>query len=687
MKKTRQYAALLMALLLLAPGVRAAEKTVILGVDGLDPRLLERYMAEGRLPNFSRLAAEGDMSELQTAAVPQSPVAWSSFITGMDPGGHGIFDFVHRDPETMRPYLSMSRAVPAKRNLALGSWSIPLSAARVELLRKGRAFWELLGDKGVPTTIFRMPVNFPPVEAPHSRQISGMGTPDIQGTSGTFSYFTDKLPENAGRFTGGTAYKVEVSDGRIDAQLVGPKNPFRRQRRKRPSGHKKYDAPVLKADFSVFLDRPNGTAKFEVGDREFVLQEKEWSDWVEVKFDAIPWVASISATARFYLKGVSPDFQLYVSPLQINPRDPVMPLASPKSWSKELCPCLDFFYTQELPHDTKAFTYGVFSGKEFWDQLVYVNDEARTIFRNLFDAHRDGLLFFYFGSVDQGCHMLWHYMDEKHPNHRADAFLAGGIRTIYERMDAVLGDVLDGIDEATTLIVMSDHGFAPFYRGVNLNTWLLEKGYISLTPHFTGQRKPFFGSVDWDRTSAYALGLNGLYLNVKGRERGGTVEAGAEYEALLDDLESDLLKMRDPKTGARVVTKVTRPGRDFHGPWKDSGPDLLVGYGWGYRSSWESPLGSFSMEVFVDNREAWSGDHCIDHRLVPGVLLSNRRITLASPTLQDLTAAVLDEYGVSPLPEMTGRDCIGDDPPERKQAGSTERERKETEHGGKEDKD
>jgi predicted AlkP superfamily phosphohydrolase/phosphomutase len=352
-----------------------------------------------------------------------------------------------------------------------------------------------------------------------------------------------------------------------------------------------------------------------------------------------------------------------------------MPISTPPEWSKELCSCLASFYTQELPHDTKAFTYGVFTGREFWDQLAFVNDEARTIFRHLFEDHREGLLFFYFGSVDQGSHMLWHYMDEKHPNYRRDDFLAGGIRAVYERMDTVLGEVLEGIDGETTLIVMSDHGFAPFYRGVNLNTWLLEKGYITLTDPSLQAESEFFMNVDWSRTTAYALGLNGVYLNVRGRERNGVVAEGAEYDELLDRLEADLLAMRDPRTGKPAVTKVTLPRRDFSGPYRESGPDLLVGYALGYRSSWESPLGAFPREVYVDNMNAWSGDHCIDNSRVPGVLISNRKITLPTPALHDLTVAVLDEYGLPPLPGMIGRDCLGDGAPEGETSLREERRR------------
>ena len=451
-----------------------AHKVVVLGVDGLDPRLLQRFMNDGDLPNFSRLAAEGDFKELQTTAAAQSPVAWSTFITGMDPGGHGIFDFVHRDPQTMLPYLSMARAVPPSKILSIGSWSVPLSRAKVELLRHGRAFWEILGERGVPTAVVRMPVNFPPVGVEGSRELSGMGTPDLLGTPGTFSYYTDALPGNAAQFTGGKAFRVTVVNDIVDAKLHGPENPFRRENMTRPR--------ELTAGLRIYLDRASRTALFAVGKREFVLKEGEWSEWVEVEFEVLPPLVSLKSLARFYLKGISPDFKLYVSPLQIHPADPAMPISTPPAWSAELCACVGYFSTLGLPHDTKAFSSGVLDGREFWDQLVLIDDESRRLFRHLLRGHTDGLLFFYFGSVDQGSHMLWHYMDESHPHHSVDDFLAGGIRRLYMRMDAVLGNLLEEADEETTIIVMSDHGFAPFYRGVNLNSWLARTGLCLFSP-------------------------------------------------------------------------------------------------------------------------------------------------------------------------------------------------------------
>ena len=652
--RRRPFAAVALACVL-ACTPATARRVVVLGIDGLDPQLLQRFMVAGDLPHFAQLAASGDFKPLQTTVAPQSPVAWSTFITGMDPAGHGIYDFVHRDPRTMSPFLSMSRAVGAARSFEIGSWVLPLSSGRVELLRKGTAFWEILGAHGVPSTLFRMPVNFPPVEAAHHRALSGMGTPDIQGTPGTFSYYTTKPPVNASDFTGGVAYTVRVQGGRVRGRLYGPENPFRRD--PRSGAH-----PQATLDFDVYLDVEARAAKFTVADAEFVLREGEWSEWIRVEFEGVPWLASFSALARFHLQRVAPDFELYVSPLQIDPADPVMPISHPPDWSQSLCACLGYFYTQELPQDTKAFTHGVLSGAEYWDQLMLVHGESRRLAEHILtednDEDEEGLTFLYFGSVDQGCHMLWHYTDPAHPGFVDDGVLAGRIRDLYVEMDGVLGHAMAGLDDEATLIVMSDHGFAPFYWGVNLNTWLLENGYVALRDPAAQGRSRLFGNVDWSRTRAYALGLNGLYVNLKGREAQGIVNPGAEYEALLDELEAGLLAMTDPRQGNRAVTLVTRPDRDLQGGELANAPDLIIGYNRGYRSSWENPLGEFPPEVFVDNDRAWSGDHCIDHRIVPGVLLTNRRISIDDPALHDLTVGILDEYGLPAAPGMIGRDCL-----------------------------
>lgn len=648
-------------------GKSVGKKVLILGIDGLDPNLLTQFMQEGVLPNFSKLAKEGSFSKLATMMAPQSPVAWSTFITGLDPGGHGIYDFITRDPDLLVPQFSMAKTTPPKHVLNLGDWVLPLSSGKVEMMRKGKAFWQILGEHGVPTTVFRMPVNFPPVEAKLNKAISGMGTPDITGTPGTYSFFTTKLPANYQDIQGkgGNVYPVQIKDNRVEAKLVGPENAFRRQPKSSPRNRVRraaqtveYEHPKCTRDFTVYIDYEAKAAKIVVGNEEFILKEKEWSDWKRVDFEAVPYLVTVNSMGLFYLKQLEPEFQLYVSPLQISPENPAMPISNPPNFSKELCECIGYFYTKELPEDNKALTHGVFSGQDFWDQAMIVYEEGVKALKYLISQFDDGMLFLYFGTVDQGCHMLWRYMDHNHPYFIQDDFLSNGIRNIYQKMDDVLGYVMQGIDKDTTLIVMSDHGFAPFYRQFNLNSWLLEKGYAKLkNPALRGQSN-YFMNVDWSGTQAYGVGLNGLYVNRKGREKYGIVEQGDEYDKLIQQLKSDLLSIVDPQNGKQVVSLVVHPPQDFHGDYKDQGPDLMVGYNRGYRVSWESPLGKFPQDIFLDNNEAWSGDHCIDNRIVPGVLMTNQRITMDFPALYDLTVAVLNEFGVPPLPEMIGRNCL-----------------------------
>ncbi len=642
-----------------------AKKVVILAVDGLDPKLLEEFMAAGHLPNFKELASQGDFKPLQTTMPPLSPVAWSTFITGMDPGGHAIFDFIHRDPATMIPYLSLAKAGDPARTVSFGSWVIPLGGGSLEQLRQGPAFWQILEEHGVPTTVFRMPANFPPVTS-KGKALSGMGTPDILGTPGIFSFYTSESIDNTEDLAGGRLFEIEVINDTISATLVGPENSFRRFPKdsssqaggSTSSAELEYVNPDLEIDFTIYLDPDESVAKLVVQDEEFILKEGEWSDWIQVDFEAVPYLVGISAIGRFYLQQVRPHFRLYVSPLQIDPMQPAMPISNPEGWSHELAEELGYFYTQNLPEDTAALDEGIFDGREFWQQSQFVFDELRRGLDYSLRNFTEGLLFYYFSSIDQGSHILWRYMDEQHPNFTHDEKLALGIQTLYQQIDEALGEVLQAVDESTTVIVMSDHGFAPFNRGVNLNSWLLEKGYVKLKDP-TERGSPFFLNVDWSGTRAYAFGLNGLYVNLRGRERNGIVAPGTEYQQLLDELEADLLAMSDPESDQNPVTLVVQTQRDFRGRNLDLAPDIIVGYNWGYRSSWENPLGEFTWEIFADNDRPWSGDHGMDYRLVPGVLVSNRKITLQNPALYDLTVAVLDEYGIPKLSEMIGQDCLG----------------------------
>ncbi len=624
-------------------------RTVILGMDGLDPVLLKQYADEGALPHFKSLMAKGDFKPLRTIMPPQSPVAWSSFITGTDPGGHGIFDFVHRDPLTYSPQLSLAGATPSRWPIQVGGYSIPLVSGKPRQMRQGTAFWEVLDRAGISSVIYQIPANFPPA-GKHVRSLSGMGTPDIRGTSGTFSFFSDQLTEKDRTIAGADIKQVSIHNHRIESTLVGPPNSLK--------PNEEGEAPHCEIPFTVDLDPTEEVAKFAVQDAEFILKRGEWSDWVELKFDLMPHLASATAIARFYLQEVRPRFRLYVTPLQINPADPAMPISTPADYAADMQRELGYFYTQELPADTKAWREGIFNGQEFLEQSQFVFAEQRRAFDYFMDHYAEGpdLLFFYFSSVDQGSHMFWCYSDATHVAHQQDPLLSGALRKLYIEMDEALGRVQQVMGPEDTLIIMSDHGFAPFNQGVNLNTWLFENGYVRL--RFPNKRQyKYFENCDWKRTKAYALGLNGLYVNLEGREGKGIVKAGKEYDRMVARLRQDLLGMRD-EAGNPVISQVVVPKQDFRGPYAGNGPDLIVGYARGYRSSWKSPLGEFPEAIFENNMEPWSGDHCMDSRHVPGVLLSNRKISINDPSLYDLTVAVLNLFGQKPLPEMIGRNCL-----------------------------
>ena len=230
------------------------------------------------------------------------------------------------------------------------------------------------------------------------------------------------------------------------------------------------------------------------------------------------------------------------------------------------------------------------------------------------------------------------------------------IENIYEEMDKTVAKVFARFDDRTTLIVMSDHGFGPYYKSFSLNTWLMQNGYLTLRDGAaTGS---LFKNVDWGRTRAYALGLNSLYLNLRGRERNGIVPSGAEAEALQKEIKEKLEKVTDPANGARVV-KCAHIAKDvYSGEYVGAAPDIIVGYDWGYRTSWESALGDVMAELIAVSKEKWSGDHCGATGVVPGVLFASSKIALAQPHLYDLAPTILAEFGIEKPKDMVGNDVF-----------------------------
>jgi predicted AlkP superfamily phosphohydrolase/phosphomutase len=600
--------------------------------------MLER----GEMPNFDKLRKAGDFKPLMTSMPPQSPVAWSNFITGMDPGGHGIFDFIHRTPEDFVPYLSTSKTEPPSKILSLGKYRIPLKSEEIKLLRKGKAFWEILEDHGIPSTIISIPSNFPPIENA-GRSLSGMGTPDVLGTYGTFTYVTSDEQKKEKEVTGGVINYIKIEDNTIESYIPGPKNTLVK------------DSPSTQVDIKAYIDPDHDVAKIAVQDNEVILSRGEWSKFVPVEFEMIPWAVNVSGIVRFYLKEVRPHFKLYVSPVNIDPSDPAMPITSPEDYAKELYENVGYFYTQGMAEDTKALDNGILSEADFLAQGEIILGERMKILDYELQKFKKGFLFFYISTVDLSSHMYWRFISKDHPDYKSEKFrkYRRVIYDLYKKMDGILSFVNQHIDDDTVLMVMSDHGFKDFRRQVNINKWLTEEGYAELSSGWKPEDQ-FFSSVNWHKTRAYALGINGIYINQLGREMNGIVEPGEEYTNLVDDIAKKLEAMVDPLTGRRIVRKAYKKNDTYHGQYTDDAPDIVVGFYSGYRSSDESALGQFSREVISDNMRKWSGDHCMDYREVPGVILINRKIKLEEPALYDVAPTILKEFGIEPLEEMIG---------------------------------
>ncbi len=617
-------AALILAMLLGCGGNHSLahnKRVIVLGVDGMDPNFVQRHWSA--LPNLAKLRDLGGLTRLRTTTPPQSPVAWSTFITGTDPAQHGIFDFVHRDPTTMQPVSSMGETLEPAHKLFVGPWQVPLSKARVRSFRQGQTFWQILTGHGVPVTVIRMPTNYPPVGV--GEALSGMGTPDLQGTFGTFTYYTESESESDRDVPGGRIVHVADSDDRVVLPIQGPANTLRRDHR----------TPVL--DLTVDIDPDQPVARFHIADERFILRQGEWSPWIRIRFAMIPYLAHVSAMFRMYVAELHPAIRIYRSALNVDPANPALPISTPANYSRQIASRVGPFYTQGIEEDTSALRQGALNLPEYLEQVRLVSLEHAALLNDSLTHFGQGLLFFYFSEIDQNSHMLW-------GRHEAE------LLNTYQTVDRDIGRVLTRAKN-TTVVVMSDHGFAPFQRSVNLNTWLWHHGFLELDGSPDANGNEMFAHVNWHETRAYAMGLNSLYINLAGREKQGIVQPGRERALVIADLIRQLRAFRDPETGRTVIADVSAIERSN----SRFAPDLIVGYAPGYRASWETALGGLPANLIEENVDAWIGDHCIAASAVPGVLLGNRKPHVQDPELKDLTVTILKEFGVPPDSSMTGR--------------------------------
>ncbi len=615
---------------------------IVIGFDGQDPALTDQFMSEGVLPNFSALAARGTYRRLQTTYPALSPVAWSSFSTGTHPAKHNIFDFLDRDRRTYLPMLSSTRIGAVEKFFALGKYLIPRHRPALTNLRRSTPFWTLLGERRIWSTILRVPITFPP-DRFYGAELSAMCVPDLLGTQGTFMLFTTRPA--GGRFKeGGQRVPVEVRGDTIDAVVTGPDNAF-------VKGH-----PPLTTPLRLRLDRAANRVTLTIGDHASSLAPGELSPWIPMTFRAAPGI-TISGMARCQVLEMGEHVSLYMSPINMAPDAPAMPISHPDYFAAYLAKRHGPFATLGLAEDTWALNEGVTDDATFLKQAHDIDDERRTMFTASLDALRTGALVCVFDATDRIQHMFWRYIDPKHPAHGTDVPAAHrhAIRELYKKNDALVGEVVKSLSPKDVLMVISDHGFSPFRRGVNLNAWLQREGYLTLRAGTDGTSE-WLRDVDWTRTRAYCLGLSGLFLNLQGREQHGVVAPGAEAAALKAELVAKLSGLRDAEANEIGVREAFDTARIYDGPYRENAPDLIIGYNTGYRTSWDCATGMVAGPVFDDNTKAWSGDHCIDPRLVPGVLFCNRKVEAEGElSIVDIAPTALRLFGLQPPRHMDGR--------------------------------
>jgi predicted AlkP superfamily phosphohydrolase/phosphomutase len=624
--------------------LQAADKrVVIIGLDGLDPTLVDRYMEEGKLPNFSRIKETGSYSTLGTTSPAISPVAWSSFATGVNPAKHNIYDFLARDRHTYLPVLSSSQIDKPTRHISVGKYKFPLERPQIKFLRKGKSFWSILSEYGISSSIIRVPVTFPP-EKFNGVQLSAMCTPDIKGTQGTFTLYTTE--RKGAEHTGGMRIPVEFQGNRIESFISGPQNPIQRKSKE------------LKLPISVTVDREKGLATIEVSGQTLSLKKGEFSHWVRLTFKA-GFGIRIHGLCKFLITRIYPDFGLYVSPINIDPEKPALPISYPLVYSLYLSKVVGRYATLGLAEDTWALNEGILDEKDFLNQCYLNHEEREKMLFNELGKVKRGVCVCVFDITDRMQHMFWRYIDGGHPANRDqdDEAYKYVIEDLYKRMDGLIGRVLDRIDDQSILMIVSDHGFKSFRRGVNVNSWLYMNGYLSLK---NGKKSSgeWFDDVDWTKTKAYALGLGGLYINQKDREAQGIVSPGKETEKLKAELIAKLSGLKDDKVGKVAIDKVMDSSKTYNGPYMEDAPDLIIGYSKGYRVSWDSVTGKINGVVFEDNKKRWSGDHCISPELVPGVFFCNQRIAMDSPHIVDIAPTVLQLFGVEVPGHMDGKPII-----------------------------
>ncbi len=688
---------------LLAPIATASQqKVIVLGFDGVDARYTQKWMEEGKLPNLAKLRDSGTFRPLRPTIPAQTPVSWSTFSTGIDPGRTGIFDFLRRDPktylplfaafdETKEPFLLGERNAPAAAAAVLiiiglialfahgrtrvivlivaviaaaGAFAaakkyLPITRPGVVNRRQGIPFWEVAAKAGKKTRVVHIPVTFPAHDFSDGELLSGLGVPDMSGRVGKPFYFTSELDfHRAGSSNEFSIDVVQLEDnkGVIPTHIQGPPNKL--------FGN----PPYISIPMTVTVANDRHSIDIEVSGQKLTLRPGEWSGWTEFIFPFNPLI-KLHGISRFHLISSQPEVQLYLSPINFDPRHlpPGFKISTPTGWASQLAKQYGLYKTIGWQIDTWAISEGFATEQMFWDDMNWTVAQDRKMF-DAFLTSDDELLVHQFEFPDRVGHVFWRLMDPQHPayNPALAAKWGDALLRTYQLMDSIVGDAMRAADaHHAALIVLSDHGFASFRKSVNYDTWLVMNGYLVLKSGVQVKARnvemlfdqgQFWENVDWSKSRAYAMGLGEVYINLRGREEHGIVEPGAEYDALKTELKRSLLTMTDPENGEHPVRRVLAREEIYRQFDPNMIPDLFVTNNDGYRVSWQTSLGGIPKDLIEPNKQVWSGDHCsVDPEIVKGIFFYNRKLTTdRAPYIADIYPTVLGLLGVKAPYQLDG---------------------------------
>jgi len=623
------------------------KKVIVIGLDGLEPTIVEPMLDRGELPNLAQIRQRGFYSRLKTTYPAQTPVAWSSFATGTNPGGHGIFDFISRDPATYLPDAALSRFEHPKNIF---------SPPRVVNQRKGEPLWNALTRAGIPSVVLRCPCTFPPDEI-NGRMLAGVGVPDLRGAQSKGTFYTQD--KKAQQHESEQLAILEPGDG-VKTHVVGPRS--------------QTGDTLCEIKAQVCKDRRALTFEVVASSQKIEIAVNSWSEWVRFKFK-LSMLQSVTGIGRIFVRQLEPHIEFYVSAINFDPTAPLFSVSSPTNYAKDLTSEIGLFSTLGMAEDHNGLNNGRIDERSYLAQCELVVKERERLMRFELDRFKEGFFFLLYDTPDRVQHMLWRFRDPQHPGYEPDLAkdYSHAIEEHYERCDKLLAPALDKVDENTLLIALSDHGFNTFRRAFDTNSWLWQNDLLKLKNGAKPNEDLGEGtsSIDWSRTYAYAVGLGGIYLNLKGREREGILQKGSEAERVRIAIQSGLAGIVDSATQRSVVRSVSRREEIYSGPYVANAPDLLVNFSPGYRVSWQSAVGGFANLLIEDNLRRWSGDHIIDPDAVPGVLFMSKNYQsqnphpvptngtrVGHPNIIDLAPTILNYLGVSVPQNMEGISLI-----------------------------